>query len=211
MSRMSDLRIEFINMTVDALVKLFHDLPGVEYIEFESCDDEGLLILVERNASDEYYYIDLDELFKMLEEDRVYDSDDFAEWLTEKFKDVQQAIEAGTTEMQNGFIHRAKYIKNYFMKKRQARTKAMGVQSPSEHLPKAKQKKETPPKRSYREVMEDLQKATTPKEYRAVHRELKRDHNERLFLFQRYPYLPIIVSSGALIFSIIAFILKLIR
>lgn len=119
MSRMSDLRIEFIDITVEALVKLFRELPGVEYVEIESRSDDDILIMIERNASDEYYYIDLEELFKMLEEDRVYDSDDLDEWLTEKFKDVQQAIEAGTTEMLNGFIHRAKYIKNYFMKKRQ--------------------------------------------------------------------------------------------
>lgn len=211
MSRMSDLRIEFIDTIGETLLKLFRDLPGVECVEIESSYDDDTLIMIERNASDEYYYIDLDELFMLLDKDCVWDSDDLDEWLTEKFKDVQQAIEAGTTEMQNGFIHRAKYIKNYFMKKRQSRMKAPGVQSPSEHLPKAKHKKETPPKRSYREVMEDLQKATTPKEYRAVHRELKRDHNERWFLFQRYPYLPIIASSGALIFSIIALILKLIR
>ena len=123
MSRMSDLRIEFIETTVNTLCSLFHELPGVECIEIE-CQDEDVVFMVERNGSDEYYHIDLEELFRLLKKDCVWDSDDLTEWLTDKFEDAQKAIEAGESGKLNDFISKAKYIRHYFMKKRQARIKA---------------------------------------------------------------------------------------
>lgn len=72
-------------------------------------------------------------------------------------------------------------------------------------------RKKNPQKRSYAEVMEDLQKAVSPKEYRAIHKELKRDHKSRLFLFQRYPNAPIYASAVAVVFIVITLIVQLLQ
>lgn len=55
-------------------------------------------------------------------------------------------------------------------------------------LYKKSKKNKNLPKRSYAEVMEDFKKAQTPKEYRAVHKEMKRDFGDSVPIWYRYPY-----------------------
>lgn len=71
-----------------------------------------------------------------------------------------------------------------------------------------KAKKENPPKRTYKEVMEDFQKAQTPKEYRTIHKEMKRDYKESVPIWYRYPNAPIYVSVFALIMVVIIKLFK---
>ena len=49
-------------------------------------------------------------------------------------------------------------------------------------------------KRTYSEIMDDVQKASYGKERRILHKELKESYGEGLPLFMRYPDLPMIVS-----------------
>ena len=65
--------------------------------------------------------------------------------------------------------------------------------------------------RSYKEVMDDVQKANYGKEMRALHKELKQ-HEDRyggLPMFMRYPNLPYIVSATSLIIAIAVVIIKI--
>lgn len=52
-------------------------------------------------------------------------------------------------------------------------------------------------KRTYREIMQDLQNATRGKECRKLHKELKQ-YGDALPVFMRYPCLPTIISIIAL-------------
>ena len=65
-----------------------------------------------------------------------------------------------------------------------------------------KRKKENLPKRSYKEVMEDFQNAQTPKEYRAVHKEMRHNHYGWVPIWYRYPNAPIYVSVAVLLIAI---------
>lgn len=69
-------------------------------------------------------------------------------------------------------------------------------------------RKENPPKRSYMEVMEDFKKANTPKEYRAVNKEMKQNGYGSVPVWCRYPDLPYYVSVLSLILAIIMTINK---
>jgi len=72
-----------------------------------------------------------------------------------------------------------------------------------------KQNKTTPPERSYEEMMEDFYKATTAKEYRVIHKELKHSrYHSGVPIFLRYPLLPDVFSIGALIFAAIILTVK---
>lgn len=71
-----------------------------------------------------------------------------------------------------------------------------------------KNKKENPPKRPYREIMEDVQKAQTPKEYRTINKELWRSYKEWLPLWYRYPNAPLYISVAALIIAVIVKLFK---
>ncbi len=65
--------------------------------------------------------------------------------------------------------------------------------------------------RSYKEIMDDVQKANYGKEMRALHKELKQ-HEDRyggLPMFMRYPNLPYIVSATSLIIAIAVVIIKI--
>lgn len=54
-------------------------------------------------------------------------------------------------------------------------------------------------KRTYSEIMKDVQKASYGKERRILHKELKESYGEGLPLFMRYPDLPMIVSIISLV------------
>ena len=54
-------------------------------------------------------------------------------------------------------------------------------------------------KRTYSEIMDDVQKASYGKERRILHKELKESYVEGLPLFMRYPDLPMIVSIISLV------------
>ena len=65
--------------------------------------------------------------------------------------------------------------------------------------------------RSYKEIMDDVQKANYGKEMRALHKELKQ-HEDRYGgspMFMRYPNLPYIVSAISLIIAIAVVIIKI--
>lgn len=65
--------------------------------------------------------------------------------------------------------------------------------------------------RSYKEIMDDVQKANYGKEMRVLHKELKQ-HEDRyggLPMFMRYPNLPYIVSATSLIIAIAVVIIKI--
>ena len=72
-------------------------------------------------------------------------------------------------------------------------------------------KKETPPKRSYKEIMNDFQKAQTPKEYRAIHKELKRDYKDGISIWYRYPYLSLWISIMVLAISCFTLLMRLLK
>lgn len=72
-------------------------------------------------------------------------------------------------------------------------------------------KKETPPKRSYIEVMNGFQKAQTPKEYRAIHKELKRDYKDGIPIWYRYPYLSLWISIIGLAISCFTLLMRLLK
>ena len=58
--------------------------------------------------------------------------------------------------------------------------------------------------RSYKEIMNDVQKANYGKEMRGLHKELK-ERGDGLPLFMRYPHLPdiaIAISTGLLLLSL---------
>ena len=58
--------------------------------------------------------------------------------------------------------------------------------------------------RTYKEIMDDVQKASYGKEMRVIHKELK-ERGDRLPMFMRYPHLPdiaIAISTGLLLLSL---------
>ena len=65
--------------------------------------------------------------------------------------------------------------------------------------------------RSYKEIMDDVQKANYGKEMRVLHKELKQqeDRYGGLPMFMRYPNLPYIVSATSLIIAIAVVIIKI--
>lgn len=65
------------------------------------------------------------------------------------------------------------------------------------------------PKRSYEEVMKDFNKASTPKEYREIHKEMKRDYNEGVPIWLRYPKLPDCLNIVAFCSSFISLIIAI--
>lgn len=67
--------------------------------------------------------------------------------------------------------------------------------------------------RSYKEIMDDVQKANYGKEMRALHKELKQheDHYGGLPMFMRYPNLPDIAMMTSGVISAILFIVAFIR
>lgn len=71
-----------------------------------------------------------------------------------------------------------------------------------------KNEKKNLPKRSYDEVMADFQKARTPKEYRKVHKIMKRYYKESVPIWYRYPNLPIHLCVVALIIAAIKSLFK---
>lgn len=72
-----------------------------------------------------------------------------------------------------------------------------------------KRKKENPPKRSYEEVMEDFQNAQTPKEYRAVHKEMRQNHYSGVSIWYRYPHIDDVMMAISLLLSITALVVRL--
>lgn len=65
-----------------------------------------------------------------------------------------------------------------------------------------KRKKENPPKRSYAEVMEDLSKVICFKDERKILKELRKNHRKETSIYDRYPYLPLILSLISFLVSV---------
>lgn len=59
-------------------------------------------------------------------------------------------------------------------------------------------------KRPYREIMEELRITSKAKDFRRLHKELKRDYKDSVPIEYRYPNLPIIISVIALVASIVS-------
>lgn len=66
-------------------------------------------------------------------------------------------------------------------------------------------------RRKYSEIMEDVKKAPYGKERRKLHKELKRDYNDGLPLFMRYPNLPIYVSAASAFIAVLGILGLILR
>ena len=64
-------------------------------------------------------------------------------------------------------------------------------------------------RRPYSEIMDDVQRAETPKELRKLHKELKKGYGGGFPIFMLYPNAPIIVSVITLIISVFVLIVRL--
>lgn len=64
-------------------------------------------------------------------------------------------------------------------------------------------------KRPYSEIMEELRITSKAKDFRRLHKELKRDYKDSVPIIKRYPVLPFILPSISLILSAAALILTL--
>lgn len=63
-------------------------------------------------------------------------------------------------------------------------------------------KNKNPPKRSYAEVMEDLSMVTCFKDEHKLLKELRRGHCKQTSIYDRYPYLPLILSLISFLVSV---------
>lgn len=70
-------------------------------------------------------------------------------------------------------------------------------------------KNKNPPKRSYDEVMEDLSMVTCFKDEQKLLKELRRDHCKQTSIYDRYPYLPLILSLISFLVSVTVLIVQL--
>ena len=61
-------------------------------------------------------------------------------------------------------------------------------------------------KRTYSEIMDDVQKAKYGKECRKLHKELKEYYHDGLPLFMRYPFLPTVLSAISIAISVFTLI-----
>lgn len=62
-------------------------------------------------------------------------------------------------------------------------------------------------KRTYSEIMDDVQKAKYGKESRKLHKELKKYYHDGLPLFMRYPFLPTVIGTISIVISVFTLIL----
>ena len=65
-------------------------------------------------------------------------------------------------------------------------------------------------RRSYKDIMSDLQTAEYGEECRRLHKELRKYYKQGLPLFMRYPIFPLIISVVAMALLSISFILSIV-